>query len=169
MSGRPPVSAADRLGMAAALREAEAALEAGEVPVGAALVHDGVVVARAHNRTRAAGQPMAHAEMLVLQQALDAAGDDRLNAATLYITLEPCAMCAGAIVLAKVGRVVFGAWEPKTGMAGSIFDLLREPRLNHQVEVLGGVEAAACGAVLRRFFASRRGGEDQRQGAAGGP
>lgn len=159
MNGRPPVAAADRDGMAVALEEADAALAAGEVPVGAALVHGGVVVARAHNRTRALGRPTAHAELLALEAALAAVGADRLPNATLYITLEPCAMCAGAIVLAKVGRVVFGAWEPKTGMAGSIFDLLREPRLNHRVEVLGGVEEAACGALLRRFFTERRGPE----------
>jgi len=152
---RPPVSAADRAGMAAALHEAEVALAAGEVPVGCAIVRDGVVLATGRNET--GRDPLAHAEVVALQ-ALRAAGQEaRAPGTTLYVTLEPCAMCAGAMLLAKVPRVVFGAWEPKTGMAGSVGDLLRDARLPHRCEVLGGVEAGAAEALMRGFFAGRRG------------
>jgi tRNA(adenine34) deaminase len=99
---------------------------------------------------------VAHAELLAVQTALRVHGADAVRGATLYVTLEPCAMCAGAVVLAKVGRVVFGAYEPKSGMAGSVFDVLREPRLNHRAEVLGGVREAECAALLQAFFAARR-------------
>jgi tRNA(adenine34) deaminase len=102
------------------------------------------------------GEPLAHAELLAVVDALDQAATDRLLDATLYVTLEPCGMCAGAIVLAKVGRVVFGAWDEKAGMAGSVGDLLRHPRLNHQPEVLGGVLQAECGALLHDFFEAKR-------------
>jgi len=142
--------------MVAALDEARRAASAGEVPVGAALFRDGAIVARAHNETDARRDPTAHAELLALQQALRALRTDRLGDCTLYVTLEPCAQCAGAIVLAKVGRVIFGAYDPKAGMAGSVGDLLRHPSLNHQVEVIGGVEEEECGALLRAFFESRR-------------
>jgi tRNA(adenine34) deaminase len=151
-----PVSAEDLAGMQLALAEARAALAEGEVPVGAVVMLDHAVIARAHNLTVARGEPMAHAEMVAASAALAAAGVDRLPGATLYVTLEPCAMCAGALVLAKVGRVVFGAWDEKAGMAGSVGDLLRHPRLNHQGEVVGGVLADECGALLREFFRSRR-------------
>jgi len=143
--------------MQEALAEARQALAEREVPVGAVLVEGGEVIARAHNRTVATGAPMAHAEILALLEALDRRGTDRLPGATLYVTLEPCAMCAGAIVLAKVGRVVFGAWDDKAGMAGSLGDLLRHPRLNHRVEVVGGIDGDACGELLREFFRTRRG------------
>lgn len=152
-----PLSAEDELGMEVALRNARAAVELGEVPVGAALVRDGVVIAAAHNETVARQDPTRHAEMLVLEHALGTLQTDRLTGCTLCITLEPCAQCAGAIVLAKVGRVVFGAWDPKAGMAGSIHDLLRHPRLNHRPEVVGGAREAECGALLAGFFADRRG------------
>jgi tRNA(adenine34) deaminase len=144
--------------MGLALDQARAAVAADEVPVGAVVMQEGRVLAAAHNRTRTTGQPLAHAELLALQAALGDTGVDRLPDATLYITLEPCAQCAGAIVLAKVGRVVFGAWDEKAGMAGSLGDLLRHPRLNHQAEVLGGVRAEECGALLREFFQLRRNG-----------
>jgi len=100
--------------------------------------------------------PTAHAELLAIQRSLRALDTDRLTDCTLYVTLEPCAQCAGAIVLAKVGRVVFGAYDDKAGMAGSVADLLRHPRLNHRPEVIGGVDAETCGALLKEFFASRR-------------
>ncbi|MDH4348069.1 MAG: tRNA adenosine(34) deaminase TadA [Gemmatimonadota bacterium] len=142
--------------MRLALGEAHRAGVAGEVPVGAVIVVGGTVLARAHNETVARRDPTAHAEFLALQRALAAVGADRLTAATLYVTLEPCAQCAGAIVLARVGRVVFGAWDDKAGMAGSVGDILRHPRLNHRPEVLGGVLREECGGVLREFFEQRR-------------
>ena len=143
--------------MQEALAEARQALAEREVPVGAVLVEGGEVIARAHTRPVATGAPLAHAEILALLEALDRRGTDRLPGATLYVTLEPCAMCAGAIVLAQVGRVVFGAWDDKAGMAGSLGDLLRHPRLNHRVEVVGGIDGDACGELLREFFRTRRG------------
>ncbi len=142
--------------MDAALAEARRAASRGEVPVGAAVVAGGRVLAVGHNETIARRDPTAHAEWLALHRALTEAGRDRLPDATLYVTLEPCAQCAGAIVLAKVGRVVFGAWDPKAGMAGSLGDLLRHPALNHRPEVVSGVLAEECGAMLRAFFADRR-------------
>jgi tRNA(adenine34) deaminase len=144
--------------MELALAEARLAVEAGEVPVGAVVVRDGVVVARASNRTIRDQDATAHAESLAIREASDAAGSWRLDGHTLYVTLEPCAMCAGALVLARVDRVVFAAWDPKAGMAGSIVDLLRHPRLNHRPEVQGGVLEEEAGALLRDFFARRRGG-----------
>jgi tRNA(adenine34) deaminase len=151
-----PVLAADLDGMRLALAQAEHARDEGEIPVGAVVMQGGLVIAAAHNETVSLGHPTAHAEFLALHRALADLGADRLTDATLYVTLEPCAQCAGAIVLTKVRRVVFGAWDDKAGMAGSIYDLLRHPRLNHQVEVLGGVLAEECGALLREFFQQRR-------------
>lgn len=142
--------------MRLAIAEAERAATAGEVPVGAAICVGDRVLARAHNLSVTRGDPTAHAECLAIREALAAAGSDRLPDATLYVTLEPCAHCAGAIILAKVGRVVFGAWDDKAGMAGSVHDLLRHPRLNHHPEVRGGVLADACGDILRHFFQDRR-------------
>jgi len=142
--------------MRLALGEAHRAALQGEVPVGAVIVAGETVVARAHNETVARRDPTAHAEFLALQRALAALGADRLATATLYVTLEPCAQCAGAIVLAKVGRVVFGAWDDKAGMAGSVGDILRHPRLNHRPEVMGGVLEDECGTLLREFFERRR-------------
>jgi len=150
------MAAHDLAGMAAALDEAREAASAGEVPVGAVVFRDGVVVARAHNESVTCADPTAHAELLAVQRALAALETDRLTECTLYVTLEPCAQCAGAIVLAKVGRVVFGAHDPKAGMAGSVEDLLRHPRLNHRPEVIGGIEAAACGEILQAFFRAQR-------------
>ncbi len=143
--------------MRSALASAAEAQAAGEVPVGAVIVQDGQSVARAHNETVRRRDPTAHAEILAIRDALGRLGTDRLTEATLYVTLEPCAQCAGAIVLAKVGRVVFGAYDDKAGRAGSVGDRLRHPRLNHRPEVIGGVLAEECGELLRGFFASRRG------------
>ena len=142
--------------MAAALEEARRAASIGEVPVGAAVLQEGTVVARAHNETVQRRDPTAHAELLALRQALSSLQTDRLGDCTLYVTLEPCAQCAGAIVLTKVGRVVFGAYDPKAGMAGSVGDVLRHPGLNHRVEVSGGVEEEECGRLLQDFFRDRR-------------
>jgi tRNA(adenine34) deaminase len=142
--------------MAAALEEARRAASIGEVPVGAAVLREGTVVARAHNETVKRRDPTAHAELLAVQQALSVLQTDRLSDCTLYVTLEPCAQCAGAIVLAKVGRVVFGAYDPKAGMAGSVEDVLRHPGLNHRVEVIGGVDEEECGRLLQDFFRDRR-------------
>jgi tRNA(adenine34) deaminase len=142
--------------MEAALRLARAASVREEVPVGALVIAEGEVLAEAHNETVQRRDPTAHAEVLALQAAFQKVGEDRLLMATLYVTLEPCAQCAGAIVLAKVGRVVFGAYDARCGMAGSVYDLLRNPRLNHRPEVIGGLMAEECGDLLKRFFLSRR-------------
>jgi tRNA(adenine34) deaminase len=117
---------------------------------------DGEVIGEAHNETVHRRDPTAHAELLALQQALLKTGEDRLPYATMFVTLEPCAQCAGAIVLAKVGRVVFGAYDSRCGMAGSVYDLLRNPRTNHRPEVVAGLMAEECGELLKRFFLSRR-------------
>lgn len=142
--------------MRLALAQAALARDAGEVPVGAVVMRGGEVVAAAHNQTIELHHPTAHAEFLAIHRALAVSGEERLPDATLYVTLEPCALCAGAIVLTKVGRVVFGAWDEKAGMAGSIHDLLRHPALNHCAEVLGGVLDQECGTLLRNFFSTRR-------------
>jgi tRNA(adenine34) deaminase len=142
--------------MLAALAEAKVAVSTGEVPIGAVVVLGGQVIAQAHNETVQRRDPTAHAELLAVQRALAAVGDDRLTGATLYVTLEPCAQCAGTIVLAKVGRVVFGAWDDKAGMAGSVYDILRHPQLNHRVEVIGGVAAEESATLLQQFFRDRR-------------
>jgi tRNA(adenine34) deaminase len=146
----------DEAWMRLALDEAEDAAEAGEVPVGAVIVKDGEVVARSGNASVSSADATAHAELLSIQSASVVLGDQRLEGCTLYVTLEPCAMCAGAIVLARVDRVVFGAWDEKAGMAGSVADLLRHPKLNHRPEVKGGVMEAECGRVLSAFFSEKR-------------
>jgi tRNA(adenine34) deaminase len=142
--------------MRLALREARLALAHEDVPIGAVLVRDGEVLAVAHNERELRADPTAHAEILALREAARALGSWRLLDCALYVTLEPCAMCAGAIVLARLPRVVFGATDPKAGAAGSVLDVLAEPRLNHRPEVLSGVLAPACGQLLSDFFASRR-------------
>ncbi|MDE3052623.1 MAG: tRNA adenosine(34) deaminase TadA [Gemmatimonadota bacterium] len=142
--------------MDAAVAEATAAAAAGDVPVGAVIVRHGVVVARAGNRTVRDHDPTAHAELLAIRQAAAELGDWRLEDCTLYVTLEPCAMCAGAVVLARLSGLAFGAWDPKAGMCGSVGDVVRHPKLNHRPEVRGGVDEARCGALLRDFFAARR-------------
>jgi len=146
----------DAFWMQEAITEAERAGTAGEVPVGAVVVHNGNVVARGGNAMVGGKDATQHAELRVLKAAAYAVGDTRLTTATLYVTLEPCAMCAGAIVLARVGRVVFGAWDEKAGMAGSVGDILRHPRLNHRPEVQGGVREEECAALLKAFFRERR-------------
>lgn len=142
--------------MQAALRLARAASVREEVPIGAVVIAEGEILAEAHNETVHRHDPTAHAELLALHRALAKVGEDRLLPATLYVTLEPCAQCAGAIVLTKVGRVVFGAYDARCGMAGSVYDLLRNPKLNHRPEVVGGLMAEECGDLLKRFFLSRR-------------
>ena len=139
----------------ACAREAEAA---GEVPVGAVIVAaTGAVLARAANAPIARHDPTAHAEMLALRAAGQVLGNYRLPGCTLYVTLEPCAMCVGALVHARIARIVYGAADPKTGACGSVFDLAATPKMNHRIEVLGGVLGEECGAVLKQFFAARRG------------
>jgi tRNA(adenine34) deaminase len=147
---------ADLAGMEAALRLARAAAMRGEIPVGAVIVAEGERLAEAHNETVHRGDATAHAELLAIQRAAAAGHADRLREATLFVTLEPCAQCAGAIVLAKIPRVVYGAHDQRWGMAGSVLDLLREPRLNHRAEVVGGFMELDCAELLKRFFLARR-------------
>jgi tRNA(adenine34) deaminase len=142
--------------MREALAAAADAAAASDVPVGAVIVHGGAVIARASNRTVRDQDPTAHAEVLAIRGASRALGRWRLDDCTLLVTLEPCAMCAGAIVLARLERVVFGAWDEKAGMAGSVGDILRHPRLNHRPEVAAGVLADDCGRLLAEFFRDRR-------------
>jgi tRNA(adenine34) deaminase len=142
--------------MRLALREAERALEHEDVPIGAVVVRDGEVVAAGHNERELRQDPTAHAEVIALREAARLASTWRVLDAVLYVTLEPCAMCAGAIVLARVPRVVYGASDPKAGACGSVLDVLGEPRLNHRPEVDGGLLAEECGEMLSEFFASRR-------------
>ena len=146
----------DEYFMRLALREAERALEHDDVPVGCVIAHAGEVIGAAPNERELRGDATAHAEILALQQASRALGSWRVLDSVMYVTLEPCAMCAGAIVLARVPRVVFGALDPKTGAAGSVMNVLAEPRLNHRPEVAGGLLAEESASLLREFFASRR-------------
>ena len=146
----------DEYFMRLALREAERALEHEDVPVGALVVHGGEVVGAGHNERQLRQDPTAHAEMLALREASRHLGSWRLLETVLYVTLEPCAMCAGAIVLGRVPRLVYVTTDPKAGAAGSVLDVLAEPRLNHRPEVSGGLLAEECAALLRAFFASRR-------------
>jgi len=146
----------DEYFMMLALREAERALEHEDVPIGCVIAHEGEVLAAAGNERELRGDPTAHAEVLALREASRALGEWRLSGTAVYVTLEPCAMCAGAIVLARVPRVVYGADDPKAGAAGSVFDVLAEPRLNHRPEVAAGLLAGESAELLRRFFAVRR-------------
>jgi tRNA(adenine34) deaminase len=146
----------DEYFMRLALREAERASAHGDVPIGAVVVRDGEVIAAAHNERELRQDPTAHAEVISLREAAAAMGSWRVLEAVLYVTLEPCAMCAGAIVLARVPRVVYGASDPKAGACGSVLDVLAEPRLNHRPELAGGLLAVECGELLSGFFASRR-------------
>ena len=146
----------DQSRMELALEQARLAALHSDVPIGAVIVCDGEVIAAAGNRREADLDPTAHAEILVIRQAAAKLGGWRLPGTTLFVTLEPCAMCAGAIVLARIPRVVFGARDPKAGAAGSVLDVLGETALNHRPEVLGGVLADECGALLTGFFAARR-------------
>ena len=142
--------------MRLALREAERAAQHGDVPIGAVIVRDGELIAAAANERELRGDPTAHAEVLALRDAARELGGWRIPASAMYVTVEPCAMCAGAIVLARVPRVVYGAADPKAGAAGSVFDVLGEPRLNHRPQVEGGLLAAESAALLEEFFAARR-------------
>ena len=146
----------DEAFMAQALILARAARERGEVPVGAVVVRAGVVVGRGGNAPIAASDPTAHAEITALREAGQAAGNYRLPGCSLYVTIEPCAMCAGAILHARIARLVFGARDPKTGACGSVVDLFADPRLNHHATAVGGVLADECGKLLADFFAARR-------------
>ena len=142
--------------MVAALRQAEEAAAAGEIPVGAVVVQADEVLAAGQNRTIRDHDPSAHAEIVALRAACQAIANHRLSDATLYVTLEPCAMCLGALVQARVSRLVFGAYDPKAGAAGSAVDLTDSRAFNHRFEVLGGVQADDCGALLQDFFSARR-------------
>jgi tRNA(adenine34) deaminase len=146
----------DEYFMRLAIREAQAALDHEDIPVGAVVVRDGEVIGAGHNERELRQDPTAHAELLALREASRAVGSWRVLDAVLYVTLEPCAMCAGAIVLARVPRVVYGATDPKAGAAGSVLDILAQPRLNHRPAVAGGLLAEECGAMLTDFFGSRR-------------
>jgi tRNA(adenine34) deaminase len=142
--------------MQAALAEARLAAEAGEVPIGAVVVHESAIVARGQNRVLRDNDPTAHAEIVALRAAAAALGNYRLNGCTLYVTLEPCSMCAGAMVHARVDRLVFGAADPKAGACGSVLAVLNHPRLNHQMQVEQGILAEEAGELLRSFFRERR-------------
>ena len=161
MGSNPTPSAmsagADHDAMRAALVQAVAAQVHDDVPVGAVVVRDGRIIASAHNERELSGDPTAHAEVLALRAAAAAVGSWRLDGCTLYVTLEPCAMCAGAIVNARIGRVVFGAADPKAGAVRSLYRVADDPRLNHRATVEGGVLADEAGALLKAFFAARRG------------
>ena len=142
--------------MRLALREATRAREHDDVPIGAVIVHAGEVIGSGHNEREARADPTAHAEMIALREAARTLGSWRVLDSVMYVTLEPCAMCAGAIVLARLPRLVFGATDPKAGAAGSVLDVLDEPRLNHRPQVEGGLLAGECAELLRSFFAPRR-------------
>src|SRR3954463_7082256 len=142
--------------MELAIGQARRALDHDDVPIGAVVVHDGAVVGAGHNERELRQDPTAHAEIIALRAAAAALGSGRVLDATLYVTLEPCAMCAGAIVLARVPRVVYGCSDPKAGAAGSVLDVLSEDRLNHRAAVVTGVRAEDCAVLLREFFAARR-------------
>jgi len=146
----------DRTFMSRALELAREAESAGEVPVGCVIVRDGLIIAEGWNRPISTRDPTAHAEMVALRAAAAASDSYRLTATTLYVTLEPCAMCAGAMVHARVQRLVFAATDPRAGAAGSVFNIVQHPALNHRIECTGGVLAEECGALLRDFFVARR-------------
>jgi tRNA(adenine34) deaminase len=154
---QPPAAAAHVRAMEVALEEARQAERHGDVPIGAAIYRDGELLARAGNERELRKDPTAHAEVLAIRAAAERLGGWRLPDTTLYVTLEPCAMCAGAIVLARIPTVVFGTPDPKAGAAGSVLDVLAEAALNHRPEVIQGIRQEECAAVLREFFASRRG------------
>jgi len=158
MGNRPPSSGeqSDEYFMRRALAEAARGLKEDEVPVGAVVVRDGKIIARAHNRPLHLNDPSAHAEILALRRAGRKLGNYRLSGCTLYVTIEPCAMCAGAIVHSRIERVVFGGFDPKAGASGSALTVLNHPKLNHQVEVLEGVLADDCASILREFFRRKR-------------
>ena len=143
--------------MLEALKEAALAAEEGEVPVGAVIVKEGQIIARAHNKVETARRSFAHAEMLALEAAEEALGAKWIPGATMYVTLEPCSMCSGAMVLARMSRLVIGADDPKTGACGSLYNIANDKRLNHSIEITRGVLAGECSAVLKDFFRKKRG------------
>ncbi|MEI2414694.1 tRNA adenosine(34) deaminase TadA [Orrella sp. JC864] len=156
-AGAPHVPVDDETAMRLALAQAQLAWQAGEVPVGAVLLDAaGQVAGRGHNRVITDSDPTAHAEIVALRQAAAQAGNYRLPGATLYVTLEPCAMCVGAMLHARLARIVFGAADPKTGCCGSVLDIGAHRQLNHQTQIMGGILQEACGDLLRRFFRERR-------------
>jgi tRNA(adenine34) deaminase len=143
--------------MKEALRQAQAALDHDEVPVGCIIVHDGHAVGRAHNQREMLADPTAHAEMIAITQAAEGLGSWRLHGCTLYVTLEPCVMCTGAMILGRIDRLVYGAKDPKAGAVDSVFRIFEEPRLNHRIPSTGGIMAEECGAILTEFFRKKRG------------
>jgi tRNA(adenine34) deaminase len=155
----PPTPDAEhdwRPAMEAAIEQARLAVGHGDVPVGAVVVRAGEIIAARRNERELTGDPTAHAEILAIRDAAAVVGHWRLDDCTIVVTLEPCAMCAGAMVNARIGRLVFGATDPKAGAAGSLMNVAADPRLNHRVPIVAGVEAARCGALLVEFFAARR-------------
>lgn len=146
----------DEYYMALALKEAQEAFEADEVPVGAVIIHGGKVIGRSHNQIKMLKDPTAHAEMIALTQAASFLQNERLTDTTMYVTIEPCAMCAGAMVLGRVKRLVYGAPDPKTGASGSVINVTQNTNLNHRLEVSKGVLGAECGALLTEFFEKKR-------------
>ena len=146
----------DHYYMTEALTQARMALDQGEVPVGAVAVMKGSVLARTRNFRETWKDPVAHAEMIAIREAAKELGRWRLQGLTLYVTVEPCAMCAGAIILARIDRLVFGCWDFKAGACGSVFNIVKEPKLNHQVDLTSGVLEEECGSVLKEFFSKRR-------------
>jgi tRNA(Arg) A34 adenosine deaminase TadA len=153
----------DQTWMQLALEQAHLAAQAGEVPVGALVIKDGEILGIAHNRNLLDGDPTAHAEIVALRQAAARLGNHRLTGCTVYSTIEPCSMCAGALVHARVSRLVYGAPDPKAGAAGSVLQVLNHPGLNHKMEVASGVLAEKCSAILQDFFRQKRGGPDSPQ------
>jgi tRNA(adenine34) deaminase len=156
MSAQLPADLPDEEAMRLALAEAAAAATHGDVPIGAVVVRGGAVIARRHNERELTGDPTAHAEVLALRDAAEVVGHWRLLDCTLYVTLEPCVMCAGALVNSRIGRVVYGATDPKAGAVTSLYQVCADERLNHRPPVTAGVLAMECGAVLKAFFAARR-------------
>jgi len=146
----------DAFYMAEALKEAQKAFEADEVPVGAVIVHEGKVIGRAHNQIKLLKDPTAHAEMIALTQAASHLGNERLLNTTIYTTIEPCPMCAGALVLARVKRLVYGAKDPKAGASGSVVNITRHRKLNHHLQVTAGAHEEACASLLKEFFRAKR-------------
>ena len=142
----------DEYYMKEALKAAQDAYDAGEVPIGAVIVHNGEIIGRGFNRRNTEGNPLCHAEIIAINEAAHFMGDWRIEACTMYVTVEPCPMCAGAIVQARIPRVVYGAKNPKAGCAGSVLDVLNEPKLNHQVDVTEGVLKEECAAMMKEFF-----------------
>lgn len=164
----PPSSAADLVFMRHALLLARRAQQAGEVPVGAVVVHEGRIVGEGWNRPIGEHDPSAHAEVVALRAAAERLRNYRLGGSTLYVTLEPCVMCAGLITHARVQRVVFGAWDPRAGAVRSVYDVIATPRLNHRVEWSGGLMESECAELLRSFFRARRAQKKQVPGDSGG-